>query len=99
MGANVPPDFLTIIYDASLNKALYIAIEFTPGNIWFGYATTGERSPNHGTVRFEACQAPTPERRIGGDGEQMRNPGSQLIHERDSYLMILNANMHMQTKD
>src|SRR5690348_11859684 len=99
MGTNVPPDFLPIVYDACLNKALYITVEFTPGDIRFGNATAGERAPNYRTVRFQACQTPTPERGIGGDGEQMRDPGAQLIHERYSDLMIFNADVYMQAKD
>ncbi len=40
-----------------------------------------------------------PERRVRGDSQQVRKPGTQLIHQRDGYLFIIHTNMDVQAKD
>ena len=69
---HIPPDFFTIVDASCLHQNLYILVKIVPGVKDARHTTTVNMLPDGRTIRFDASEARLPERRVRGDGQQVR---------------------------
>src|SRR5579871_5533283 len=97
--ANVPPDFLGVVDNLCLYQRLDIRLKIGPGRHRLGDAAAWKWPPDHLAIRFQAGEATVPEGRVGRERQEVRYPGTQLVHERDGQFVALHAHVNVQAEE
>src|SRR5271154_1714994 len=99
MRANVPPDFFAGIDAIQFYEEVDKIFVGAPGFELFGDAGARKAAEDGGAERFEAGVAAHPERRAGGQGQEMREEIADHVHHVDGGLLIGHGDVDVHAKD
>src|SRR5216684_5789698 len=99
MRAHVPPDFFAAVDAVELNEEAEKIFVGAPGFELFGNAGAREAAEDRGTEGFQAGVAAHPERRAGGESEQVREEVADHVHHVDRGLLVGHGDVDVHAED
>src|SRR5271166_954676 len=98
MRPDVPPYLLTIVDAVRLHQQIDERFVVGPVGEHIRYPSPREAFEHLTAIRFESGLHAHPERRVGGEGEDVRQEVSHRIHDVDRGIAVLDADVNMQSK-
>src|SRR5580704_10929107 len=96
---DVPPDLLGVVDALGLHQQIHEALVFTPA--WKIVRNVGARKfvEYFAAIRFQARVHAQPERRVGGERQNVRQEIPRRVHQMNGRFAILDAHMHVQSEN
>src|SRR5712692_2520325 len=99
MRANVPPDFLAAVDAVELDEEVEEIFVGAPGFELLRNASAREAAKDGGAEGFQAGVAAHPERRAGGEREEVGKEIADHVHHVDGGLLVGHGHVHVHAED
>src|ERR1700716_1638308 len=99
VGSQVPPDLPAVVDRSGLDEELDEVLVFVVAREVRRGPGAREAAPDDLSVRLQPGVASEPERRRGGDREEMRQEVARLVHHLDATFAVRYSDMHVEAED
>ena len=99
MRADVPPDLLRVVDAVGADQQVDIVFEFATSCDKVGNVGARELVEDFAAVRLQAGVHAQPERRVGGERQDVRQEVARAVHDLDGRLAVLDADVHVQSEN
>ena len=99
MRPDIPPDLLGVVDAVGLYQQIHEALVLAPAREVIRNVGAREFVEHLAAIGFEAGVHAQPERRIGGERQNVRQEVARRVHQVDGRLAVLDADVHVQSED